>query len=161
MRTRYSVRRIREAHGMKHPCLGGLAFAAVVIAATPLALAHANESLDTFAVAPQQAVSFGTDDNDSDSFSVVQISRADNTVTVLLRPMGESCFFRFPVLVGRSVQLRTGAADGQSLLCKATLQPITEEGSARFDASCTEEPISREHKCPPDGDTASVDRPQH
>ena len=32
--------------------------------------------------------------------------------------------------------------------------------AARFGAECNEAPISREMKCPPEGDTASVDHPQ-
>jgi hypothetical protein len=108
-------------------------------------------------VAPQQAVTFG---GSGDSFAVEQISRNDNTVTVLLRPKGESCTFRFPVIVGRSVQLRADTPSGQSLLCKATLHPITEDGSAQFDAECNEEPVSQERKCPPEGDTASIIYPQ-
>jgi hypothetical protein len=45
-------------------------------------------------------------------------------------------------------------------MCRATLQPITEDGNARFEAACDEAPIAREAKCPPEGDTASVDHPQ-
>src|SRR5690349_14473750 len=84
-----------------------LGLAAIAIAAAPLAMAFAQDTNDTFSVAPQQSVSFGTSENDSDSFAVEQISRNDNTVTVLLRPKGENCNFRFDVSVGRSVQLRT------------------------------------------------------
>lgn len=144
---------------MKLPCLVRLGLAAFALTAVPLALAYSEESMDTFAIEPLQAVSFGG--GDGDSFSVEQISRSDNTVMVLLRPMGESCVFRFPVSVGRSVQLRAETPSGQSLLCKATLQPITDDGTARFGAECSEAPASHERKCPPDGDTASVDRPQH
>jgi hypothetical protein len=121
--------------------------------------AFADDEVETFAVEPLQSVSFGGPD--SDSFSVEEISRNTNSVTVLLRPMGEGCVFRFPVSVGRSVQLRTDSPTGQSMNCKATLQPIGEDGIARFGAECNDEPISHERKCPTDGDTASVDRPQH
>lgn len=159
MRTSYNAERFRGAHGMKCPCLVRLGVVMLALTAVPLALAHSEEVMDTFAVEPLQAVSFGG--GDGDSFSVEQISRSDNTVTVLMRPMGESCVFRFPVTVGRSVQLRADTPSGQSLLCKATLQPITEDGTARFGAECNEAPASHERKCPPDGDTASVDHPQH
>jgi hypothetical protein len=144
---------------MNRPCLVRLCSAVVALFAIPLGFAHSEEAIETFAVAPLQAVTFGG--GDGDSFSVEQISRGDNTVTVLLRPMGERCTFRFPVSVGRSVQLRADTPGGQSLLCKATLQPITEDGTARFGAECNEAPVSHEHKCPPDGDTASIDHPQH
>jgi hypothetical protein len=139
---------------MKFPCLIRLGLAGLALAAAPLSVAHADE---LFSVAPQQAVTFG---GSGDSFAVEQISRNDNTVTVLLRPKGESCTFRFPVIVGRSVQLRADTPSGQSLLCKATLHPITEDGSAQFDAECNEEPVSQERKCPPAGDTASIIYPQ-
>lgn len=144
---------------MKRPCLVRLGLAVVALTAVPLAFAYSQEAIETFAVAPEQAVSFGG--GDGDSFAIEQISRNDNTVTVLLRPMGERCTFRFPVMVGRSVQLRADTPTGQSLLCKATLQPITEDGSARFGAECNEAVVSHERKCPPDGDTASIDHPQH
>jgi hypothetical protein len=44
--------------------------------------------------------------------------------------------------VGRSVQLRSDTPSDQTLLCKATLQPITEDGAAQFGAECTEGPRS-------------------
>lgn len=138
---------------MKRPCRLGLS--AIALAAVPLFLAHAEDAGDTFSVAPQQAVTFGG--GEGDSFAVEQISRNDNTVMVLLRPMGEGCTFRFPVSVGRSVQLRADTPTGQKLLCKATLRPITEDGSAEFGAECNEGPVSLERKCPPNGDTAAVD----
>jgi hypothetical protein len=140
----------------KHPCrirtgLAGIAFAVSLASIAP---AHAEDSSDTFSVAPQQAVTFGS--GDGDSFAVEQISRNDNTVTVLLRPKGESCTFRFDVGVGRSVQLRSDGPSGQSMLCKATLYPITEDGVAQFGAECSEEPVSNARKCPPEGDTAAA-----
>jgi hypothetical protein len=138
---------------MRFPCLVRSGLAAFALAALPFSLAHAQD--DTFAIAPQQVVTLGG--GDGDSFAVEQISRHDNAVTVLLRPMGERCTFRFPVTVGRSVQLRADTPSGQSLLCKATLQPITEDGTASFGAECNEEPVSRERKCPSEGDTAAID----
>lgn len=149
---------------MKHPCLVRFGIAAVALAAAFSMAAHsegssAEDGPETFSVAPLQAITFGG--GDGDSFSVEQISRNDNTVMVLLRPMGEGCVFRFPVAVGRSVQLRADTPTGQSLLCKATLHPITEDGAAQFGAECNEEPVSHEHKCPPGDDTASIDYPQH
>ncbi len=158
MRTSYNIRSMREAHGMKRPCLVRFGLALVALTVLPLAIAHSEEAMDTFSIEPMQAVSLGG--GNGDSFSVENISRSDNTVTVLLRPMGETCVFRFPVMVGRSVQLRADTPTGQTLMCKATLQPITEDGSARFGAECNEAPITHELKCPPDGDTASVDHPQ-
>jgi hypothetical protein len=139
---------------MKRPCLIGLGLAGFVLAAVPLSLAHAGDDSDTFSVTPQQAVTFGG--GAGDTFAVEQISRNDNTVTVLLRPKGESCTFRFDVIVGRSVQLRSDTPSGQSLLCKATLHPIIDDGSAQFDAECTEQPATTERKCPTEGSTASV-----
>jgi hypothetical protein len=127
--------------------------------AIPCAQALAEDTTETFSIAPLQAVTFGG--GTGDSFSVEQISRHDNSVTVLLRPMGEGCVFRFPVTVGRSVQLRADSPTGQGLLCKATLQPITEDGSAQFGAECNEAPVSHEHKCPAAGDTAAIDYPQN
>jgi hypothetical protein len=104
----------------------------------------------------QQSVTFGGD-NDSDSFAVEQISPHDNTVTVLLRPKGESCNFRFDVSVGRSVQLRTGGPSGETLLCKATLRQFAKDGSAEFGAECSEGPVADNvPKCPAEGDTAAA-----
>ena len=140
---------------MTRPSLISLGLAGVVLAC---ALPAAVRADDTFSVAPQQMVTFGG--GDGDTFAVEQISRNDNMVTVLLRPKGESCTFRFDVGVGRSVQLRSDTPSGQSLLCKATLQPITEDGAAQFGAECTEGPRSDEHKCPAEGDTAAVTYPQ-
>lgn len=145
---------------MPRPSLVSL-YIAGVIAGLALAcvlpgLAHAD---DTFSVAPSQVVTLGG--GSGDEFAVEQISRNDNMVTVLLRPKGETCTFRFEVGVGRSVQLRSDTASGQSMLCKATLQPLTQDGAAEFGAECTEEPVSSsELKCPPDGDTAAVNYPQ-
>ena len=148
---------------MRRPCLVRIGLAAIALAVAPVGMAAAGDGGDTFSVAPQQAVSFG--DGDGDSFAVENISRHENAVTVLLRPKGETCLFRFQVGVGRSVQLRSDAPSGQSMLCKATLHPITTDGNAEFEAECNEEPVSHERKCPPDGDTASVDAvdiyPQH
>ena len=46
------------------------------------------------------------------------------------------------------------------MLCKATLQPLTQDDAAEFGAECTEAPASSELKCPPDGDTAAINYPQ-
>ena len=144
---------------MKQPCLVRLGLAVAALMAVPLTLAHSQEASETFSLAPLQAVTFGG--GDGDSFSIEHISRSENTVTVLLRPMGESCTFRFPVSVGRSVQLRADTPSGQSLLCKATLQSIANDGEARFGAECNEAPVAHEAKCPASGDTAAIDYPQH
>ena len=138
---------------MRIPCLVRTGLATLALATLPISLAHSQD--DTFAIAPQQVVTLGG--GDGDSFAVEQISRQDNAVTVLLRPMGEGCTFRFPITVGRSVQLRADTPGGQSLLCKATLQPITEDGTASFGAECNEGPVSRERKCPAEGNTAAID----
>jgi len=138
---------------MRIPCLVRTGLATLALATLPISVAHSQD--DTFAIAPQQVVTLGG--GDGDSFAVEQISRQDNAVTVLLRPMGEGCTFRFPVTVGRSVQLRADTPGGQSLLCKATLQPITEDGTASFGAECSEEPVSHERKCPAEGNTAAID----
>jgi hypothetical protein len=138
---------------MRIPCLVRTGLATFALATLPISLAHSQD--DTFAIAPQQVVTLGG--GDGDSFAVEQISRQDNAVTVLLRPMGEGCTFRFPVTVGRSVQLRADTPGGQSLLCKATLQPITEDGTASFGAECNEVPVSHERKCPAEGDTAAIE----
>jgi hypothetical protein len=120
----------------------------------PLAAALSQDTPDTISIAPQQAITFGG--GDGDSFAIEQISPNDNSVMVLLRPKGENCTFRFPMSVGRSVQLRADTPSGQSLLCKATLRPITSDGSAEFGAECNEEARSDERKCPPEGDTAAI-----
>ncbi len=145
---------------MTRPCLVRTGLAVLALTVLPLALSQlsnalADEAMETFAVEPLQAVSLGG--GDGDSFTVEQISRSDNSVTVLLQPMGETCVFRFPVLVGRSVQLRAETPSG-SMMCKATLQPITGDQTANFGAECSEAEISHERKCPPENDTASVDQ---
>lgn len=159
MRTSYNTKIKRGAHGMKRPCLVRFGLAAVALMAIPCVEAFSQDA-ETFSIAPLQNVTFGG--GDGDTFSVEQISRTNNSVTVLLRPMGEGCVFRFPVTVGRSVQLRADTPGGESMMCKATLQPITEDGSAQFGAECNPAPISREHKCPSEGDTAAAaDYPQN
>jgi len=137
---------------MRRPSLSLLSLLVASLACIP-----ANAE-DTFAVAPQQVVAFG--DGEGDAFAVESISPHDNSVTVLLRPQGEDCTFRFDVLVGRSVQLRTPTITGQQMLCRATLQPLTGDGTAQFGAECSEEPASSELKCP-EGDTAANTYPQH
>jgi hypothetical protein len=110
---------------------------------------------DTFTVLPQQAVSLGT--GGGDSFMLEGVSPAHNSVTVLLRPKGETCTFRFSVDVGQSVNLRIDSPLGQAYLCEATLRPIIDTGSAQFRAECTEKPVNYERKCPPvSGTTASA-----
>ncbi|MEI9899242.1 MAG: hypothetical protein WDN31_02890 [Hyphomicrobium sp.] len=131
----------------------------LALASVSLSIARAQDGGEAISVQPQQAVTFGG--GDGDTFAIEDISPHENMVTVLLRPMGETCSFRFPVMVGRSVQLRADTPSGQSLMCKATLRPITEDGTAQFTAECNEEPISREPKCPPGGDTAANIYPQH
>ncbi len=141
---------------MPRPSLVSLSIASFALACALPVIAHAD---DTFSVIPSQVVTLG--DGEGDAFAVERISRNDNTVTVLLRPKGESCTFRFAVGVGRSVQLRSDTGSGQSMLCKATLQPLTQDDAAEFGAECTETPLaSSAPKCPPDGDTAAIDYPQ-
>ena len=141
---------------MARPSLVSLCIASFAFACALPVIAHAD---DTFSVIPSQVVTLGN--GEGDAFAVEQISRNDNTVTVLLRPKGESCTFRFAVGVGRSVQLRSDSGTGQSMLCKATLQPLTQDDAAEFGAECTEAPVSSSGpKCPPDGDTAAIDYPQ-
>ena len=67
---------------MNFPCLIRTGLAVIALAA-PLSLAHSEDAGDTFSLAPLQVVTFGG--GDGDSFAVEQISRNDNTVTVLLR----------------------------------------------------------------------------
>jgi hypothetical protein len=136
---------------MARPSLVCLCIASVAFACALPVVAHAD---DTFSVTPSQVVTLGN--GEGDAFAVEQISRNDNMVTVLLRPKGESCTFRFDVGVGRSVQLRSDGPSGHSMVCKATLQPITEDGTAQFGAECAEAPVSAERKCPPAGDTAAI-----
>lgn len=173
---------------MHHPCLVRSGLAAIAFAIAPFCIAYspiadhgiasalpADEAIhafiadgdaaasetdqgDTFAVGPQQAVSFG--DGEGDSFAIESISPDDNVITVLLRPMGEDCVFRFQVGVGRAVQLRSGAPSGQSMMCKATLHPLKTDGAAEFGAECSEAKVSHDRKCPAGDDTASVDYPQ-
>jgi hypothetical protein len=140
---------------MARPSLVSLCIASFAFACALPVGARAD---DTFSVTPSQVVTLGN--GEGDAFAVEQISRNDNMVTVLLRPKGESCTFRFDVGVGRSVQLRSDSGTGQSMLCKATLQPLTQDDAAEFGAECTETPTSSELKCPPDGDTAAINYPQ-
>jgi hypothetical protein len=113
---------------------------------------------DTFSVAPQQAVSIGGDHGDT--FAVEQISRADNNVVVLMRPKGEDCTFRFTVNPGTALQLRTETLDGQTFLCKATLRPIVDDGTAQFAAECSERATEEALRCPPVKDAAHATPPQ-
>ena len=149
------MRALERLSVMPRPSLVSLRIASFVFACALPFVAHAN---DTFSVTPSQVVTLGN--GEGDTFAVEQISRNDNMVTVLLRPKGESCTFRFDVGVGRSVQLRSDSGSGQSMLCKATLQPLTQDNAAEFGAECTEAPTSSELKCPPEGDTAAINYPQ-
>ena len=124
---------------------------ALLLAATFLSSALADE---TFSVAPEQAVTIGG--GAGDTFGVESLSQKDRMAVVLLRPKGEDCTFRFPLSVGRSVQLRSEDASGQSLLCSATLRSISDDKRALFGADCTPQPRSKERKCPPEGDAAAV-----
>lgn len=172
---------------MHHPCLVRFRLVAIAFAVAPLCIAYSTlaypgaamalpvddaahafiaegdivsdmEQADTFSVGPQQAVSFGN--GEGDSFAIESISPHDNAITVLLRPMGEECVFRFQIGVGRAVQLRSGAPSGQSMMCKATLHPLKTDGAAEFAAECSEAKVSHDRKCPAGDDTASVDYPQ-
>ena len=75
---------------MPRPSLVSLCIASVAFACALPVVAHAD---DTFSVTPSQVVTLGN--GEGDAFAVEQISRNDNMVTVLLRPKGESCTFRF------------------------------------------------------------------
>jgi hypothetical protein len=109
---------------------------------------------ETFSVAPEQAVTIGG--GTGDTFGVESLSQKDRQAVVLLRPKGEDCTFRFPLSVGRSVQLRSEDVSGQSLLCRATLRSIGDDKRAQFAADCKPQPRSNERKCPPEGDAAAA-----
>lgn len=97
-------------------------------------------------VAPQQVISIG--DWHSDSFAIEQIEQARSRVLVLFRPKEEDCTFRFPLRIGRSVQLRVHALSGQSLLCAMTLRELSDTTTARFETECIEQPHSERPRCP-------------
>ena len=103
---------------------------------------------DVLDVEPGHAISIG---DDSDRFMVEKISPEDQYVLVLLRPRKETCNFRFPVDVGRSVQLRVSYPSGKSFLCKMTLAPIVDKEVVRFSVSCEEKAVSNDTKCPAEG----------
>ena len=109
---------------------------------------------ETFSVAPEQAVTIGG--GTGDTFGVESLSQKDRMAVLLLRPQGEDCTFRFPLFIGRSVQLRSEDASGQSLLCSATLRSITDDKRAQFGADCKPQPRSNERKCPLEGDAAAA-----
>src|SRR5262245_58411821 len=121
-----------------------LCILALLLAVIPLSFARADE---TFSVTPEQAVTIGG--GEGDTFGVESLSQKDRQAVVLLRPKGEDCTFRFPLAVGRSVQLRSQDASGQSLLCSATLRSIVDDKSAQFAADCKAQARSEERKCPP------------
>jgi hypothetical protein len=123
---------------------------ALLLSAT-LSPAFADE---TFSVAPEQAVTIGG--GAGDTFGVESLSQKDRTAVMLLWPKGEDCTFRFPLFVGRSVQLRTEDASGQSLLCWATLRSITDDSRAQFGTDCTVQPRSEERKCPLESEAAAA-----
>lgn len=123
----------------------------LLLAATFLSSALADE---TFSVAPEQAVTIGG--GEGDTFGVESLSEKDRMAVLLLRPKGEDCTFRFPLFVGRSVQLRSQDASGQSLLCSATLRSITDDKRAQFAADCKAQPRSDERKCPLEPDAAAA-----
>ncbi|KAB2939590.1 MAG: hypothetical protein K8F92_01525 [Hyphomicrobium sp.] len=94
----------------------------------------------------RQVVSIG--DLNSDSFALERIQEARSRVVVLFRPNGESCTFRFPLPIGRSVQLRAHGPSRQSLLCALTLRELGDTTTARFEMECIEQPHSERPRCP-------------
>ena len=122
---------------------------ALLLSLVPLALTLtcACQAEDTFAVTRTSIVSLGAEGGDT--FSFERISPESREVVVLLRPKGENCTFRFPVGIGESVLLRTTDNLGESLLCRASLVSVIDDGTARFSAECTPHAPSNERKCPP------------
>jgi hypothetical protein len=119
-----------------------------------VALTCACQADDTFAVTRTSIVSLGAEGGDT--FSFERISPETREVVVLLRPKGENCTFRFPVGIGEHVLLRTTDNLGESLLCRASLVSVIDDGTARFSAECTPHAPSNERKCPPPPNSASV-----
>jgi hypothetical protein len=121
-----------------------------------VALTCVCQAKDTFAVTRTSIVSLGAEGGDT--FSFERISPETREVVVLLRPKGENCTFRFPVGIGEYVLLRTTDNLGESLLCRASLVSVLDNGTARFSAECTEHAPSNERKCPPPPSSASSSR---
>ena len=128
-----------------------LLLALVVLA---FALPCAGQADDTFAVTRTSIVSLGAEGGDT--FSFERISPETREVVVLVRPKGENCTFRFSVHIGESVLLRTTDNLGESLLCRASLVSVVDDGTARFSAECTPHAPSNERKCPPPPNSAST-----
>ncbi|KAB2940190.1 MAG: hypothetical protein K8F92_00555 [Hyphomicrobium sp.] len=114
--------------------------------AVPLVTTNALDSDNSFPVLAGQTVLLG---DEGDTFTVEHITQNEEQIIVLLQPKGEDCTFRFPLSVGRSIRLRTSNASGQPLSCAVTLQPLTDDASARFGVTCDEQPIENKRKCPP------------
>ncbi len=118
-----------------------------------VALTCACQADDTFAVTRTSIVSLGAEGGDT--FSFERISPETREVVVLLRPKGENGTCRFPVGIGEYVLLRTADNLGESLLCRASLVSVLDDGTARFSAECTEHAPSSGRRCPPPPNSAS------
>ncbi len=129
-------------------------YAVLLALALVVALTCACKADDTFAVTRTSIISLGAEGGDT--FSFERISPESREVLVLLRPKGENCTFRFPVGIGEYVLLRTTDNLGESLLCRASLVSVLEDGTAHFSAECTAHAPSNERKCPPPPSSASV-----
>ncbi len=128
-------------------------YALLLSLALVIALTCACQADDTFAVTRASIVSLGAEGGDS--FSFERISPETREVVVLLRPKGENCTFRFPVGIGEYVVLRTTDNLGESVVCRASLVSVLDDGTARFSAECAPHAPSSERKCPPPPNSAS------
>jgi len=119
--------------------------AALLVCGLMLALSPAAVRADeTFSVTRNSAITFGH--GDGDTFGVDEIQ--NDVVAVLIRPQGETCTLRFPLLRGEKLRLRAVGTQGERLMCEATL--MSAEGQeARFTARCSEQvTAASEPKCP-------------
>lgn len=108
-------------------------------------LPHLACAEETFAVRRDSVITFGH--GDGDTFGLDEIQR--DAALVLIRPQGESCTLRFPIVRGERLWLRAVGDHGQPLSCEALF--VSAEGEeARFTAKCTEQhSITPGPKCPP------------
>ena len=119
----------------------GLLFAA--------AFPYSGHTDETSTLTPNSVAAFGT--MGGDTFGIERISK--DSVVVLVRPSGEDCTLRFPINIGESLSLR---ADGQSMLCQASLVSTDQDKKAQFSARCTPQISSNERKCPPQSSSANA-----
>ncbi len=95
---------------------------------------EAGRADDAFSVTRNSVITFGH--GEGDTFGLDEIQK--DGVLVLIRPRGEACTLRFPIVRGEILRLRAVGTQGEPLACEAKLLG-TDGQEARFSAHCSEQ----------------------